>query len=250
MEFKSPIPLRWSALKWKIREWKEDRKLRTPKGRRDYLQAIREESRDMCLTNLLRNVWQLEGDVMECGVFRGKSLLRLATTMSDAGSSKALFGLDSFGGFPVNSVRSIDVPLGRLRGRVESKFRYVEHVPNRIMKLCETFGFQNVELVPGYFEDTIEKFTNRKLCFVHLDVDLYSSYQTCLNALYDSVVPGGYIVFDEYEEKYWPGATNAIDEFFADKAEKPTFAGEHYLKPKFYIQKGSSERDLSVTKAA
>ncbi len=237
MPIQSPIPLRWSAMKWRFREWKVDRKLKTDAGKREFRNSLREASRKLCVTSLLRQTWQLEGDVLECGVFRGQSLLQIASTIADAKSNKKLYGLDSFEGFPVGSVQKIDVPVGRFQSRVQTKFQHVRHVPDRIMRLCDQFGFQNVELVPGYFEETLSQLEGRKFCFVHLDVDLYSSYQTCLSALYDSVVPGGYIVFDEYEERYWPGATNAINEFFEDKIEKPEFAGSQYDRPKYFVQK-------------
>jgi hypothetical protein len=41
-----------------------------------------------------------------------------------------------------------------------------------------------------------------------------------LTALYEKVVPGGLIMFDEYRDDRWPGATKAIDEFFAGRPER------------------------------
>lgn len=49
--------------------------------------------------------------------------------------------------------------------------------------------------------------------FVHLDVDLYSSYETCLPYFYKRLVSGGVIGFDEYNDPKWFGAKEAIDEF-------------------------------------
>ena len=40
---------------------------------------------------------------------------------------------------------------------------------------------------------------------------------------------GGCIVFDDYDEKRWPGATKAVDEFLLDKPEKIKFSEE--IKP-------------------
>ncbi len=57
------------------------------------------------------------------------------------------------------------------------------------------------------------------LSFVHLDANLYQSYITCFDALYHRVSPGGFMLFDEYTKWAYPGARQAIDEFFADKPE-------------------------------
>ena len=54
---------------------------------------------------------------------------------------------------------------------------------------------------------------------LHLDCDLYESCKLALETFYDKVQPGGVIMFDEYADARWPGATKAIDEFFSDKPE-------------------------------
>lgn len=61
-----------------------------------------------------------------------------------------------------------------------------------------------------------------------LDCDLYESYKMCLSRLYPRIVPGGWIIFDEYFSAKYPGARRAVDEFFADRPEKPVLA-EHLL---------------------
>ena len=60
-----------------------------------------------------------------------------------------------------------------------------------------------------------------RFCFIHLDVDIYSSYIECLDELYAKLVPGGVVVFDDYGSSKWPGAKKAVDEFFADKDASP-----------------------------
>ena len=58
---------------------------------------------------------------------------------------------------------------------------------------------------------------NKKAFFLHLDVDLYSSYKICLENLWENVIDGGIVLFDEYHDKKWPDAKYAIDEFFNKK---------------------------------
>ena len=75
-----------------------------------------------------------------------------------------------------------------------------------------------VEVVKGYFEDTIKDYNGGPIAVLHIDCDLYQSYKTVLETLYDKVVTGGLIMFDEYGEgEKWPGGVQAVNEFFEDK---------------------------------
>ena len=47
-----------------------------------------------------KNHEQLEGDILEVGVYRGKSLLSTAMLLKELGSDKKVYGFDSFSGFP------------------------------------------------------------------------------------------------------------------------------------------------------
>ena len=58
----------------------------------------------------------------------------------------------------------------------------------------------NVELVVGLFEDTLEDFLKihkEPVAYLHLDADLYSSTKFVLDKLYDRIVEGTVISFDE-----------------------------------------------------
>ena len=94
-----------------------------------------------------------------------------------------------------------------------------------------TSARENLRVTKGYFEDTLPSSKVEKIALLHLDVDLYGSYKTCLNELYHKVVPGGVILFDEYKQKdtqqVFPGAAKAIDEFFANKPETMEYDSRH-----------------------
>ena len=76
-----------------------------------------------------------------------------------------------------------------------------------------------VHLVKGFFDQTLRTY-ERPIALLHLDCDLYQSYMDALRWLYDRVVPGGLILFDEYEDPAFPGGRKAIDEFLATKPEQ------------------------------
>jgi len=192
--------------------------LTSPVGRRWLRALILKECDRLAYAKLLREALPLDGDVIECGVFRGESLTHIAALVTDRAPHKRVFGLDSFDGFPTDTIRSADLTEDRDRSLVSGRFRTDDDMAGRIMRV---FGLLDLEaeLVPGFFQDTLPQFAGRRFCFVHLDCDLYESYGCCLEALYDSVTVGGVIVFDEYNDPAWPGATKAIDEFFSTRPE-------------------------------
>ncbi len=218
MTQKISIPTTHYNLKRLLKDLFQDVKLWTKSGQNVYWAKLGSQCEDDSMISLLERAVQLEGDVIECGVFRGGSLVKLAHTLRKHAPDKMLFGLDSFEGFPQDTVGEFDLGPGRKLDRVKRKFQFCSDTPHRLARFFEMYDVQ-ARLIPGFFQDTLSEVKDRKFCFIHLDVDLYQSYIDCLEALYDQLVPGGIIVFDEAEAGAWPGANKAIAEFFADKSE-------------------------------
>lgn len=126
------------------------------------------------------------GMIAEFGVYSGITITLIAQLFPD----KRLYGFDSFQGLPE------DWRPGFEKGTFARST--LPSVP------------KNVELVVGWFNDTLPTFvrTHKKqpLALLHLDADLYSSALTVLNALKAQIVPGTILVFDEYWN--YPGWEN------------------------------------------
>ena len=206
------IPTKLHEFKRLFKDLRVDVQLATERGRRQYWEGLRAECGRDSLCALLQSTLTLEGDAIECGVYRGDSLQRLACTLKDHAPHKTLFGLDSFQGFPESNVDAVDVGPQRTLPGIKGKFRFCGDTPDRLQRFFQAYDVR-AELVPGFFADTLPRFADHRFCFVHLDVDLYASYTECLEALYDRVTPGGVIVFDEWNYDAWPGSTLAIKEF-------------------------------------
>ena len=180
------------------------------------------------LANAVDKTAGLEGKIIECGVFRGSTLIGMAHRLVLKGRSDfSLIGCDSFEGFPEptkeDALSDGTLHESALKG-VYSDTSY-EGLQSRISAL----GYaNNIRLVKGFFNHTLPSLTNEKFRLVHLDCDLYDSYIACLNILYPLLIPGGYMVFDEYDLAVgaYPGAQKAIDQFLADKPEKIQRYGE------------------------
>ncbi len=178
---------------------------------------------------------QHPGDIIECGVGLGTTLLFWSYLVSQDGSRRKIWGFDSFEGFPEPSVEDTS-PRNPKKGEwAQADLRGV----NLLLKNSGLGGEwvrANVTLVKGFFEDSLPKYTGGDIALLHIDADLYQSYKTTLEALYDLVVAGGVIAFDEYmgslEHYSFPGASKAIDEFFAGKNQtilRDRTFGKYYL---------------------
>lgn len=208
--------------------------------RKPYWRLMRRLSSHRPYSQLIPQAVQRDGDVAECGVFRGRTLLRLATYVQSVAPEKTIHGFDSFQGFPPTAVQEGDLGPNRSMTKVKNRFKRTGFARQRIEQVAKHLQL-NLRLHAGYFENTLPKVVaeGRRFCFIHLDCDIYESYKTCLNAMYDALVPGGIILFDEYACPVWPGATRAVDEFFAELPEKPLRCDDlgRPKKPRYYVVK-------------
>lgn len=124
-----------------------------------------------------------DGLFLEFGVFSGDSIRRIAAHAPDGCK---VYGFDSFVGLPEDfTLVSGDV----INKRVFDVHGHLPEVPS------------NVELVQGWFNETLPKFLRERphvpLSLLHIDSDLYSSAKYVLDAVSDRIRPGTVIVFDE-----------------------------------------------------
>jgi len=162
------------------------------------------------------------GDIVECGVGTGSSLLTLAALAKEEGRGRTVWGFDSFEGFPEPAPEDAS-ERGVRKG--EWGFATLSRMQSRI----DEAKAERVKLVKGFFETTTPHF-KQPIALLHIDADLYESYKTVLANLFDNVVPGGVVAFDEYGSKKWPGATKAVDEFLTGKKyELKKIYGKYYL---------------------
>lgn len=180
----------------------------------------------------LEQVKTMEGDIVECGVSIGHGALLFLLLGEYLGVERTYYGFDSFTGFPDPVEKDGVTPVtgkGFWANPSETVLRVLKdgRIPDDKIR-------DRVRLIKGLFNHTLPKYEG-KIALLHLDCDLYESYKCALENLYDKVIRGGIIMFDEYDDARWPGARVAIDEFFADKPEKPV--PHHKSSWKYYVQK-------------
>ena len=77
--------------------------------------------------------------------------------------------------------------------------------------------FSFVKIYNGWIPDRFSEIEGRKFQFVHIDVDLYQPTLDSLEFFFPRLIPGGFIICDDYNLSLFPGATKAWDEYFEDK---------------------------------
>ena len=210
--------------------------LKTKEGRQSYWHRLMKESQNYDLIDLLLSSIVLEGDIIEFGVWRGHMTKRMAAVVKNADVKKRLYACDSFEGFGDEVITSQDTSLFRSANRLKKKFTLANDVPGKLDEFFKYFDLDGV-CIKGFFSESLYSIDNSaKYCFANVDCDAYTSHLDCLNYVYQRMSKGGCIVFDDYDEKRWPGATKAVDEFLLDKPEEIKFS-EKKENPAWYIIK-------------
>jgi Macrocin-O-methyltransferase (TylF) len=165
---------------------------------------------------LYKSIVDLPGHIVECGVYKGASLIRFSTfrEVLESPYSRKVIGFDAFGKFPAQE-------------NVEDQ-KFVERhdraggdgiSPDELKAVFAHKSLTNYELVQGDVCDTVPAYLAEhpelKIALLHIDVDVYRPSVVILNHLYDRVVANGLIVFDDFGTV--AGETRAIDEFFEGK---------------------------------
>ena len=191
----------------------------------------------------------MEGDIVESGVFRRRSLLATALLLKELGSSKLVYGYDSFKGFSPVYHENDDVEAFELlhnEGIISSEhFAAVQKnrtATNELMeqktnkknlsksddfsdtrkglleKKLKLLNLGNVVLFEGDLQSTMTSESGPKsIFFCMMDCDLYQSYVTSFKLVWPKLIKGGLIYLDEYFSLNFSGGRIGSGEFLADK---------------------------------
>jgi hypothetical protein len=176
----------------------------------------------------------IEGDVVECGVWKGGSAMICALTFMEMGvTDRKIYLYDSYDytwpGFSEHDAqiygRSNEqtgdfVKNQRERVRLEKEgMREVLLSLEAVRSNLRTTGYpdENIIYVKGYVEETIPAIMPEQIALLRLDTDLYDSTLHELKHLYPSLSKGGVLLIDDYPTE--EGATMATDEYFASSKD-------------------------------
>lgn len=173
----------------------------------------------------------IEGDFVECGVWRGGNSMIAHKLFSTYAPDRTVHLFDTFAGMTEpeeidRTRRSGDSALEKFE-RVKAK----DHVDWCYASLDEVRGnfeafemdLTNVRFVKGDVLDTLQDPANlpEKIAMLRLDTDWYQSTKLELEVLYPRLEPNGIIIIDDYYS--WAGSHKAVDEYFEKHGKRPFF---------------------------
>lgn len=186
---------------------------------------------------------RIPGDIVECGVWRGGSMMAAALTLERLGQTdRDLYLFDTFAGMPEPGPEDVASPYDgysphkRWRRQVRLGRQWAGVPPEDVRERLESTGYppERMHLAAGMVEDTLPAEAPDRIALLRLDTDWYGSTKHELEQLYPRLAEGGVLIVDDYG--HYEGARRAVDEFFATVSEpvllnRIDFSGRLVIKP-------------------
>ena len=163
----------------------------------------------------------IEGDFVECGVWRGGSMAVAAKTLKQiGGSDRTIWMYDTYDGMSEPTDQDVDyqgqtadklmAEQDRADGMSVWCCSSLEQVKTTMMET--DYPVDQIHFVQGKVEDTLPRCVPDRTALLRLDTDWYESTKCELEFLFPKLVPGGVLIIDDYG--HWEGCRRAVDEYF------------------------------------
>jgi len=165
----------------------------------------------------------VEGAIVECGVWRGGSMMAVALTLLRLGiTDRDLYLFDTFTGMTEPGEEDVkhsgesaaDVLAGSSRESHDWAVASIDQVREAVLSVG--YPEDRIHFVQGRVEDTLPAQAPADIGLLRLDTDWYASTKHELVHLYPRLAPGGVLIIDDYA--YWQGARQAVDEYIEENA--------------------------------
>ncbi len=177
---------------------------------------------------IFKKIKNYKGSIVECGVFKGTSFSRFAMLRELIGKSKSnkLIAFDVF---------SDKFPDTKFKNEKKQRKHWINTAGgssiaiNQLTKIFKKKKIKNFKLIKGDVLQTIPNFVkknpNLKIALLNVDIDFVETTQCVLDNLYNKVIKGGIILFDNYEGvgtggTFYKGETDTIKRFLKKKNKK------------------------------
>jgi hypothetical protein len=177
----------------------------------------------MAKNEIFKQILNVHGHIVECGVFMGGGLLtwaQFSAIYEPYNHTRRIVGFDTFEGFPGLSKfdspkEGAEVPFARPGGLATSN---AEADIRRAVELYDSnrpIGhIERIELVKGDAQQTIPAYIDNNkhtvVSLLYLDFDLYEPTAAAIKAFLPRMPKGAILAFDELNQKQWPGETLAV----------------------------------------
>jgi O-methyltransferase len=186
----------------------------------------------------------IPGDFVECGVWRGGSVMAMARKLSSMGhEDRNLWLYDTYEGMTPPSTADVEAVTGTSAADMLASTAVgdgnnvwcVAGLDDVTSNLASTgYPRDRLRFIQGDVALTLREEVPEHISLLRLDTDWYESTKSELEILYPRLVPGGVCILDDYG--HWAGARKAVDEYFEEHGPRPLmnpidFSGRIFLKP-------------------
>lgn len=173
------------------------------------------------------------GSLVECGVWRGGSVLAMILTLQNLGiDDRDIYLYDTFAGMTEPTAVDVSAQDGpalpawkeaAAQGRRAWDWAFAPDVYGleqvRTAVLSSGYPESRMHFVAGPVEETIPGVAPNSIALVRLDTDWYESTRHELVHLYPRLESHGVLLIDDYG--HWRGARRAVDEYFSEHPPRP-----------------------------
>lgn len=158
---------------------------------------------------------KIPGDFVECGVWKGGSVMVIAHTLIKHNEiNRKIYLYDTFEGMSEPTKEDVSVDG-------KSAYIYWKKLQislDEVKKNVFSTGYpkENLIFIKGKVEDTIPKTIPKKISILRLDTDWYESTYHELSHLFPLIVNKGVLIIDDYG--YWTGSKKAVDKYFINRS--------------------------------
>jgi hypothetical protein len=200
--------------------WEEDERLGIISRVRPYTMTTLARISALCRSVEYITAHRIPGDIVECGVWKGGSMMAAALRLLQLGDrERTLHLFDTFQGMPSPTPHDVD-PQGRPAASMveeeNAKGGWCYSSLDEVKKNLASTGYpeEKMVFVKGRVEETLPAAAPASIAMLRLDTDWYESTRHELVHLYPRLSVGGVLILDDYG--FWQGARRAVDEYLAE----------------------------------
>jgi O-methyltransferase len=169
---------------------------------------------------------EIAGDFVECGVWRGGSVMAVLETLRRLGrTDRHVWLFDTFSGMTDPDTEDTSV-FGEIASEIQDdhkqkgeKWCFASLVDVQTNVKSTAYPEQLLTFAVGPVEETLRRSVPDKIALLRLDTDWYASTKLELDVLYPKLANKGVLIIDDYG--HWRGAKRAVDEFFQAEEHRP-----------------------------
>jgi len=179
---------------------------------------------------ILKKIKNVKGEIVELGVFKGISLIRIAQIRDTLKIKKKIYGFDTFKDFPKTKKTNIyDTNFPRY-------FKKIIGSPikkKKLEKILKQKKLKNIKIIQGNIFNTLKFIIRKKIkiSLLHLDLDLEEATFYSLKLLMKNISKRGIVILDDYG--IHPGIKRAVNKNLKKKKIFSPFYGKN---PFYYIK--------------